>query len=111
MKYYLIQRQSGGFDYTIDCGVRVTQLSSETLESAKEEADEKVGNNWHNSKHDYAIALAELLEVSKTVDLFEFLNQRKIEREAKAKAAAEDEQRKKDEAEFARLQQKLGRSA
>lgn len=106
--YYLIERQSGGCDYTIGCGIRVTQLSAKTRDEAMEEAAEEIGNAWHE-KYEHAIDSAELLEVAESVDLSEFLNQKKAEREAKERAASEVKQRKKDEEEFARLQRKLGK--
>ena len=108
MKYYLIQRQSGGCDYTIGCGIRVTQLSAKTMGKAKEEADEEIGAAWHG-EFEHAIDSAELLEVSESIDLSEFLDQKKAERVAKKQAADEIKQRKKDEEEFARLQRKLGK--
>lgn len=108
MKYYLIERQSGGCDYTIGCGIRVTQLSAKNLEEAKEEASESIGYYW-KGRDECSIQAAELLEVSESVDLSSFLDQKKVEREAKKRAADEVKQRQKDEEEFARLQRKLGK--
>lgn len=108
MKYYLIERQSGGCDYTIGCGIRVTQLNAITLEEAKEEAAENIGDYW-KGEGEFSIQAAELLEVSESIDLLRFLDQKKVERGAKKRAADEIQQRKKDEEEFARLQRKLGK--
>lgn len=108
MKYYLIQRQSGGCDYTIGCGIRITQLSAKTMEKAKEEADEEIGSSWQG-RDERSINSAELLEVSESLDLSEYLDQKKAERVAKRQAAEKVKQRKKDEEELARLQRKLGK--
>lgn len=108
MQYYLIERQSGGCDYTIGCGIRVTRLNAQTLDEAKEKAAKEIGNNW-NGRDEHSIDSAELLEVSEFVDLSEFLNQKKAEREAKNRAKNEARQKHKDEEELARLQRKLGK--
>ena len=110
MKYYLIQRQSGGCDYTIGCGIRVTQLSTKlkSMAEAMEEAAEEIGSSW-KGRDEHSIDSAELLEVSESVDLSEFLNQKKVEREAKKRVAAEAKKQRDDEAEFERLKRKLGK--
>jgi hypothetical protein len=108
MKYMLIERQSGGCDYTIGCGIRVTTLLAKDLKSAKEEAAEAIGNYWH-VKYEYSINSAEILEVNRAFDIASFLDkkaQERVEEEAKESAA---EQVKKDEAELLRLQKKLGK--
>lgn len=108
MKYYLIERQSGGCDYTIGCGIRVTQLLANSLEEAKEKAAKEIGSYWKGGS-EHSIESAELLEVSESVDLAGFLDQKKAEMKAKERAVALAKQRQKDEEEFARLQRKLGR--
>lgn len=108
MEYYLIERQSGGCDYTIGCGIRVSKLKAKTIAEAKEEAAEDIGSSWHG-EHEHAINSAGVLEVSRSVDLSAFLDQKKAERVVKRQEAEKIKQKQKDEEEFARLQKKLGK--
>lgn len=108
MMYYLIQRQSGGCDYTIECGTQVTKLKAKSMNEAKEEANDEIGTSWRG-RDEIAIESAEILEVSESVDLSEYLDQKKAERVERKRAAAETRQRKKDEEKFAQLQRKLGK--
>jgi hypothetical protein len=97
VKYYLIQRQAAGCDYTIGCGIRITQLNATSMPEAKEKAAEEIGGTWRTGTYEVAILSADLLEVSKAINLEDFLNQKKLERDAQAQVAAEAEKWKKDE--------------
>jgi len=95
VKYYLIQRQAAGCDYTIGCGIRITQLNATSMPKAKEKAAEEIGGAWRTGTYEIAILSADLLEVSKAINLEDFLNQKKLERDAQAQVAAEAEKWKK----------------
>lgn len=106
MNYYLVERQSGGCDYTIGCGIRVTKLNATSKSEAMEEAAENIGGAW-GARHEYSIDSAQLLEVSEYFDLADFLNQKAKERDAAEKAEAQAEQEKSERAEFDRLSRKF----
>lgn len=107
MAYVLIERQSGGCDYTIGCGLRVTNLKATTLAEAQEEAVSGIGDAWQ-AEYEYGIQHAELLEVTSSVDLASLLNQRASERrQVKAREdAAETETAER--ALLEKLQKKYG---
>jgi hypothetical protein len=109
MRYYLIERQSGGCDYTIGCGIRITELIANDLEDAKKKAAKNIGSKWRGGD-EHSIDNAELLEVSESCDLAAFLDQRAKDRAEARESKKQTDQLKKDEAEFKRLQKKLGKS-
>jgi hypothetical protein len=108
MKYVLIERQGGGCDYTIGCGIRVTTLKAKDLDSAKEEAANEIGSSWHG-KYEGSIDSAEILEVNKSYDLESFLKKKAIEQAEEDRKEADRKQLENDEAELSRLQKKLGK--
>jgi hypothetical protein len=107
MRYYLIERQSGGCDYTIGCGIRVTELIATDLEDAKKKAAKNIGSKWRGGD-ERSIDNAELLEVSESFDLAAFLNQRASDRAKAKKSKEETNKLERDRAELKRLQRKLG---
>lgn len=109
MRYYLIERQSGGCDYTIGCGIRVTEFVANDLEDAKKKVAKNIGSKWRGGD-EHSIDSAELLEVSESCDLAAFLDQRALDRAKARKSKDQSKQLEKDKIEFARLQKKLGKS-
>ena len=73
MQYYLVERQSGGCDYTIGCGIRISKLSATTKDAAMFEAADEIGSNW-KAMYESGIEKAELLEVSEVLNLSDFLD-------------------------------------
>ena len=108
MEYYLIEEQSGGCDYTIGCGIRITKLNANDLGTAMVTADKEIGSSWQ-AIDEHGIDKARLLEVNQTLDLSQFLDGRAAERKSHKRIADEQAQKQKDEAEFERLKQKLGK--
>jgi len=108
MPYYLIERQSGGCDYTIGCGIRIIQLTAKSKEEAMQQADDEIGNAWRG-EHENCIDNAELLEVAESIDLTDFLNAKKSERAERKRIKNEADQHQQDEEEFERLRQRLGK--
>ncbi len=107
--YYLIQRQDGeGCDYTIGCGIRISQIQASNIEEAKENANEMIGNYW-KYKYDYSIDRATLLVVSEEIDLASFLDQKKTEREAEITKEKQDKIEAEELAQFERLRRKYGK--
>jgi hypothetical protein len=104
MKYVLIERQGGGCDYTIGCGIRVTTLKARDLDSAKEKAANEIGSSWQDR-----IDSAEILEVNKSYDLESFLNKKAIDRAEEDRKESAKKQLENDKAELSRLQKKLGK--
>jgi len=88
MPYYLVERQSGGCDYTIGCGIRITQLNAPNMEAAMYAASDKIGSTWR-ADHEGGIE--------------------KAERKSRKRIKDEADQREKDEDELHRLKRKLGR--
>jgi len=78
------------------------------MDKAKEKAAEKLGVYWRG-KDKCSIQSAELLEVSNSLDLKEFLDQEKVERKTQKRAKQEADQKAKDEADYERLRAKLGK--
>ena len=109
MRYYLIERQSGGCDYTIGCGIRVTEFIANDLEDAKKKAAKNIGSKWRGGD-ERSIDSAELLEVSESCDLAAFLDQRALDRAEAKRSKDQARQLELDKAEFDRLQKKLGKS-
>jgi hypothetical protein len=89
-------------------GFGSVSLVPKPWKEAKEEAVESIGYYW-KGKDECSIQAAELLEVSESVDLSSFLDQKKVERETKERAAKAAEQQRDEEAEFERLKRKLGK--
>jgi hypothetical protein len=109
MMFFLVEKQAPACDYSIGCGIRITQLHEATsMLEAKDLAAERLKHTW-KVKQDYAIEEAELLEVATSLDLEEFLDQKKAERIAAERVQREADQRKADEDEFERLRIKLGK--
>ena len=108
MRYYLVERQSGGCDYTIGCGIRITQLNANSLGAAQVEAAKEIGSNW-KAPHESGIEKAELLEVSQAIDLTQFLDDRAAELKSRKRVKDQEDQHRRDEEEFERLRQRLGK--
>jgi hypothetical protein len=108
MQYYLVERQSGGCDYTIGCGIRISQLSSETKDAAMFEAAKEIGTNW-KAQSECGINQAELLEVSEVLNLADFLDHQAAQRVQRKRVKDKEDQRHRDEKEFERLRQRLGK--
>lgn len=108
MRYFLIERQSGGCDDTIGCGIRITEIIADDLENAKDKAAENIGSEWRG-RNELSIGGAELLEVSESHDLEVFLDQKMQDRAKAKKTKEEADQLKKDKAELKRLQIKLNK--
>lgn len=108
MQYYLVERQSGGCDYTIGCGLRITHLrDAKTLEDAKSQANNKIGDNWH-ADHEVAVDSAEILEVNEVVDLAPFLTEKAAERKQRQAEEDAEEAAAAERAEYERLRKKFG---
>lgn len=106
-QFVLIQRQSGGCDYTIGCGISITHLDAKTLEKARLEAIEVIGSSWR-SNDERAISNAKILTVEATEDLTELLDIAAQERAEKKKAKAAKALEAKELAEYKRLKSKFG---
>lgn len=69
MKYILIQTQDAGCDYTIGCGIHVTDLEAKTVAEAKEEAFAELLGKWRERDEFAAtIASARILAVMADID-------------------------------------------
>lgn len=108
MQYYLVERQSRGCDYTIGCGIRITQLNSPNMEAAMYAAKDEIGSSWR-ANNEGGIEKAEILEVSQVLDLSKFLDEKEAERNAQKRIKDQEDQRQADEATFEHLRKKLGR--
>lgn len=110
MRYFLVETQSGGCDYTIGCGLRISELPFvKSTEEAKVEAAKQIGVSWRNS-HEGGIDGAKLLVVSEEIDLESFLNQEKQKRISAAQARKDAKQKKDELAELERLAKKHGKT-
>lgn len=107
-KYLLVRRQSSGCDYTIGCGISITELQAKSLEDAKEEAVEEIGGYWKGT-WDYSISSAEILVVEQRIDLASTLNQAAKRREAEKQELAKKETEEAERAEFERLKNKFSK--
>ena len=109
--------QSGGCDYTIECGTQVVDLDGDTLTEAivsfrklfdpyNHDTDEEGGK--FGPGDDIRISSATIYEVAASTSV----NMGEIYATAKAKQAEAQKKRQlaKDQAELARLQAKLGKS-
>lgn len=95
--YLLIQRESGGCDYTIGCGIKIDILGEvSTMDDAIEECYSKLQVD--------RIESAEILEVSDSLNV-QFLIDKKI---LDNKTANENSIRENELEEFKRLKKKLG---
>lgn len=108
MQYHLVERQSGGCDYTIGCGIRITKLKATNKSEAMIEASIEIGSNW-KSRDEVGIEKAELLEVSEACDLSDFLDHQAAVRASRKRIKDEEDAHKRDEEEFERLRQRLGK--
>lgn len=108
MQYYLVERQGGGCDYTIGCGIRVSKLKATTKDEAMFEAAEEIGGSWKR-RDECGIEKAEILEVSEVLNLADFLDHQAAVRASRKRIADEQAQKERDEAEFERLKQRLGK--
>jgi hypothetical protein len=108
MQYYLVERQGGGCDYTIGCGIRITKLKATSKDEAMLEASDDIGSSWKGND-EHSIDKAELLEVSESINLADFLDHKAAVRKSRKRIADEQAQREKDEADFERLKQRLGK--
>ena len=106
-KYVLVMTQDGGCDYTIGCGIEVTVLESITSEQAFIDAVNVIDYYGGLSSPKRALSSAVLYEVANEV----FIDLEGIRRDRRKKAleVSEAEERKRDEAEFERLKEKLGK--
>lgn len=69
MKYILVQTQQGGCDYTIGCGVRVTELKAKNVHHAKEEAFGELLGKWRErDAFEATISSARIYAVSSEID-------------------------------------------
>jgi hypothetical protein len=107
MRYFLIERQSGGCDYTIGCGLRVRELKAASVEEAREVANEMIGTDWQG-EYEMAVTKAELLVVQETEDLAPFLNAKAAERAEVKRRKAEAAQEAQERAAYERLKGKFG---
>lgn len=104
MKFYLYEEQSGGCDYTIGCGRRLTPIAG----VADAEGAAKAVLGRLDLDGDYAIRRAAVLCVADELEID--LDALRREREAgKARGAAE-EREAAERAEFERLSAKYGRA-
>lgn len=114
MRYFLVETQSGGCDYTIGCGLRVSELPFvKSTEEAKIEAAKQIGVSWRNSHEggiEGGIDGAKLLVVSEEIDLESFLNEEKQKRISAAQARKDAKQKKDELAELERLAKKHGKT-
>lgn len=108
MKFYLIERQAAACSYTIGCGIRVKELRATDLKSAMEEAALIIDTAW-DKRNEWAIDSAELLAVSESINLKEFLDMKQAEKLKEEEPEAEADTREAEEAEFERLKKKLGK--
>jgi hypothetical protein len=113
MKYFLVERQAGeGCDYTIGCGLRVTELSADSVEAATAAAVARIdghpddGSAWQ--RDDCGVARAELLVVQDVVDLAQLLNASAAQRKAKEERDSDDKREASERAELERLKAKFG---
>ena len=100
MKYFLKEFQSGGCDYTIRCGERLTEIKADTMEDAVREAVSRIVTEGER-----AVDSAVVLEVSATHSInIKSLKEdrRRAKKEAEAAAASA-----KERAEYERLKQKF----
>lgn len=110
MRYFLVEKQGGGCDYTIGCGLRITELPFvKSVEEAKAEAAEKIGDYWQG-KYEYGIDHAELLVVEDKIDLSDYLTKAAQKREADRKAEEAKDQEKAELETLERLAKKHGKS-
>ncbi len=110
MKYILVEKQSDGCDYTIGCGLRITELAFvQSVEEAKAKAAEEIGDYWQG-QNECGINHAELLVVEDKIDLSAYLTKAAQTREA-ARKVKEAKDREKAELEtLERLAKKHGKS-
>lgn len=110
MRYFLVEKQGGGCDYTIGCGLRISELPfAKSVEEAKAEAAKKIGDNWR-ANYEYGIEHAELLVVEDKIDLSDYLTKAAQKREADRKAEEAKDQEKAELETLARLAKKHGKS-
>lgn len=109
MKYILVQYQDAGCDYTIGCGLSLTDLSATTVEGAKREAFDQLSGRWRERDgFDATISKARILAVVADIDPApEFDQWVRGAKEADAIAKAVEDAAK-DRAEFERLKAKFG---
>jgi hypothetical protein len=72
------------------------------------EAAKEIGSHW-KAQHEAGIERAELLEVSEAINLADFLDLHATKRAQRERIKNEADQRQRDEEEFERLRQRLGK--
>jgi hypothetical protein len=131
-KFLLVERQSGGCDYTIGCGIRVTTITAESLEDAikqcggnlteedlrkdedEDDEDEDYDDEYslisdYQAKNEHGINSAFLYEIASSTNLEKpILSSRSVLNKLK-KEAKEKEQEKKELEELKRLKKKYNK--
>lgn len=108
-KFLLIERQNGGCDYTIGCGIRTSVILANNVSEAKEKIYNQIGSSWHGKYEDY-ISNVNLYEISKEItDIEEYLNNKKEERLIAEKIEANKKQDELERIEFERLKRKFSK--
>lgn len=99
-KFVLVERHGGGCDYTIGCGIRVTELEAESLEEAYQQTVED-GDIFGQTQQAIIYEVVAAMEIDIT----------RLEQEAASELAAQQEEAEQEteEQEFERLKKKLGR--
>lgn len=105
MRYYLVQEQPGGCDYTIGCGISITCLNAKNMDSAMKEIMEGEEPVLITTEGEGRIKSARILEVSniKEIDL-EGIKRGIRDKKAVEARKLQDEQELK---EFERLKKKF----
>lgn len=107
MRFFLLEEQGGGCDYTIGCGLRISEIQATSLEEAKAQVVEEIGDNWR-AQHEHGIEKAALFLVEDKIDLRAFLSDEKAKREdEKAKKKARKAEAA-ERAQYETLKKKFG---
>lgn len=100
MRFFLKEFQTGGCDYTIGCGTRVTEIEADTLEEAVEKASQEITTEGEGKIYSAVVfAVSEVHEINVQA----LADQRRAQKQEAAKIAKQEQER----AEYERLKAKF----
>ena len=107
-KFYLGEiQEAGGCDYTIACGQRIEELSSETFEEAKKQVldhyNSESGQSYVSKDDDFVLERAMIFELKEEIDIEDL-----IQKNADAKNDNKEKgKQEKEKQEYERLKEKF----